>query len=76
MKIATAAGAAWLARKEGHINPLPLPGAGLLVLRLVVGVTFLLHGIDKLVDMSGAEQFFASLDIPAPGPHGAVRGRH
>jgi putative oxidoreductase len=41
--------------------------AGLLVLRLVVGVTFLLHGIDKLGDMSGTEQFFASLDIPAPG---------
>ena len=41
--------------------------AGLLVLRLVVGATFLLHGIDKLGDMSGTEQFFASLDIPAPG---------
>ena len=41
--------------------------AGLLLLRLVVGVTFLVHGIDKLGDMSGTEQFFASLDIPAPG---------
>jgi putative oxidoreductase len=45
----------------------PLPSAGLLVLRLVVGVTFVLHGIDKLGDMSGTEQFFASLGIPAPG---------
>jgi putative oxidoreductase len=41
--------------------------AGLLVLRLVVGVTFLLHGIDKLGDISGTEQLFSSLDIPAPG---------
>jgi len=41
--------------------------AGLLVLRLVVGVTFLVHGIEKLGDMAGTERFFASLDIPAPG---------
>lgn len=41
--------------------------AGLLVLRLVVGVTFLLHGLDKLGDLAGTERFFASLDIPAPG---------
>ena len=40
------------------------PSAGLLVLRIVVGVTFLLHGIDKLADLSGTEQFFASLDGP------------
>lgn len=40
---------------------------GLLVLRLVVGVTFLLHGLDKLGDLSGTEEFFASLNIPAPG---------
>ena len=40
--------------------------AGLLLLRLVVGLTFLLHGLDKLRDISGAEEFFASLDIPAP----------
>jgi putative oxidoreductase len=41
--------------------------AGLLVLRLVVGMTFLVHGIDKLGDISGTEQLFSSLDIPAPG---------
>jgi putative oxidoreductase len=41
--------------------------AGLLVLRLVAGVTFLLHGLDKLGDLSGTEEFFASLNIPAPG---------
>jgi putative oxidoreductase len=40
---------------------------GLLVLRLVVGVTFLLHGLDKLGGLSGVEQFFDSLGIPAPG---------
>lgn len=40
---------------------------GLLVLRLVVGVTFLLHGLDKLGGLGGVEQFFDSLGIPAPG---------
>lgn len=38
----------------------------LLLLRLVVGVTFLVHGIDKLGDLSGTEAFFASLGIPVP----------
>jgi putative oxidoreductase len=52
---------------HGTVEPLDAGSAGLLLLRLVVGLTFLLHGIDKLVDMSGTEQFFASLDIPAPG---------
>jgi putative oxidoreductase len=33
----------------------------------VVGVTFLFHGLDKLGDLSGIEEFFASLEIPAPG---------
>jgi putative oxidoreductase len=46
------------------------PSAGLLVLRVVVGMTFLLHGLDKLGDASGTEQFFASLSIPAPGVTG------
>jgi putative oxidoreductase len=40
---------------------------GLLVLRLVVGVTFLLHGLDKLGGLDGVEMFFDSLGIPAPG---------
>ena len=56
---------------RGHrarlMNPTTLPSAGVLVLRVVVGVTFVLHGLDKLGDLAGAEQFFASLDIPAPG---------
>ena len=43
------------------------PGAGLAVLRLVVGVAFLLHGIDKLGDLSATEDLFVSLDIPLPG---------
>jgi putative oxidoreductase len=37
----------------------------LLVLRLVVGVTFLLHGLDKVGGLDGAQQFFDSLGIPA-----------
>jgi putative oxidoreductase len=40
---------------------------GLLVLRLVVGVTFLLHGLDKLDGLGGVEMYFDSLAIPAPG---------
>ena len=44
----------------------PFTNAGLLVLRLVVGVTFLLHGLDKLGDRASAEALFVSLDIPAP----------
>jgi putative oxidoreductase len=39
---------------------------GLLVLRLFVGATFLVHGLDKLIDLASAERYFASLDIPAP----------
>jgi len=39
---------------------------GLLVLRLVVGLTFLLHGLDKLGDLNGVELYFDSLGIPAP----------
>ena len=49
------------------MNPTPLPSAGLLVLRLVVGVTFVLHGLDKLGGLTGTEEFFASLGIPALG---------
>jgi putative oxidoreductase len=49
------------------MNPGTLQSAGLLVLRLVVGTTFLLHGLDKLGDLSYWEQFFASQSIPAPG---------
>jgi putative oxidoreductase len=51
----------------GLTNSTIFPSAGLLVLRVVVGVTFLVHGLDKLLDLSSAEQFFASLGIPAPG---------
>jgi putative oxidoreductase len=39
---------------------------GLLVLRLFVGATFLVHGLDKLIDLASTERYFASLDIPAP----------
>jgi putative oxidoreductase len=48
-------------------NPTTLPSAGLFILRLVIGVTFLLHGLDTLGDLAAAERLFASLDIPAPG---------
>jgi putative oxidoreductase len=49
------------------VNPAALQSAGLLILRLVVGTTFLVHGLDKLGDLSAAEQFFAAQSIPAPG---------
>ena len=44
----------------------PLQSAGLLVIRVVLGVVFLAHGTEKLGDLQGTEQFVASLDIPAP----------
>jgi putative oxidoreductase len=49
------------------MNPSTFQSAGLLVLRLVVGTTFLVHGLDKLGDLSAAEQFLAAQSIPAPG---------
>jgi putative oxidoreductase len=56
---------------RGHrarpMDPTTLPSAGVLVLRVVVGLTFLLHGLDKLGDLSSAELLFTSLGIPAPG---------
>jgi putative oxidoreductase len=39
---------------------------GLFVLRLVLGVTFLLHGLDKLGDVNAVQQSFDQLGIPAP----------
>jgi putative oxidoreductase len=44
----------------------PRTDIGLLVLRLVLGVTFLLHGLDKLGDVNGVQQGFDQLGIPAP----------
>ena len=55
-----------ITKNETHEST-TLPSAGLLVLRLVVGLTFVLHGLDKLGDLTGTEEFFASLGIPAPG---------
>jgi putative oxidoreductase len=49
-----------------RLNRTTLRSTGLLVLRVVVGVTFLLHGLDKLGDLAGTEQLFASLGIPGP----------
>ncbi len=40
---------------------------GLLLLRVVLGTTFLLHGIDKLGDLAGVQQGFEQLGIPAAG---------
>jgi putative oxidoreductase len=56
------------------MNPATLQSAGLLVLRLVVGTTFLLHGLDKLGDLSYWEQFFAAQSIPAAGLMAPVIG--
>ena len=47
-------------------NEAALRDAGLLVLRVVVGATFLVHGLDKLIDLGSTESYFASLGIPAP----------
>ena len=39
----------------------------LLAVRVVVGLIFLLHGLDKLGDLTGTEQGFDGMGIPAPG---------
>ena len=39
---------------------------GLLVLRLVF-IAWMLHGVQKLMDINGTGAFFASLGIPMPG---------
>ena len=57
------------------LNPPTFPSAGLLSLRIVVGITFLGHGLDKLSDISGTEQLFASYSIPAPGLMAPFVGR-
>lgn len=41
--------------------------AGLFALRAMLGIVFLIHGFDKLGDLTGTEQYFDSLGIPAPG---------
>src|SRR5918992_5684664 len=61
---------------RGHraraMNPTTLPSTGMLVLRVIVGVTFLVHGLDKLGDLAGTEQLFVSLGIPAPALMGPL----
>ena len=44
-------------------------GWGLTVLRIVVGIVFLVHGLQKLLVMGfgGVAGFFGSLGVPAPG---------
>ena len=55
-------------RPDGLLmSPAAFRNAGLLMLRLVVGATFVVHGVDKLIYLSAAERYFASLSIPAPG---------
>ena len=49
------------------MSPVIRTDAALLLVRLVIGVTFLLHGVDKLGDLTGTEQFFDGLGIPAAG---------
>ena len=46
-----------------------LRGWGLTVLRIVVGMVFLVHGLQKLLVMGfgGVAGFFGSLGVPAPG---------
>jgi uncharacterized membrane protein YphA (DoxX/SURF4 family) len=44
----------------------PRTDIGLLVLRLVLGVTFLLHGLDKLGDVHGVQQGFDQMGFMSP----------
>jgi putative oxidoreductase len=41
-------------------------GLGLLILRVVIGLVFLLHGIAKLTHMDGTIAFFTQVGIPMP----------
>jgi putative oxidoreductase len=43
-----------------------LQSLGLLAIRVVLGIVFVGHGADKLGDLSGTEQMFNGLGIPAP----------
>ncbi len=59
----------WLMRdrdKAGLVPDPPTTPVALLLLRVVIGITFLMHGAQKLDDLAGAERSFASLGIPAP----------
>lgn len=40
---------------------------GPLVLRVLLGVGFLVHGLDKFGNLEGVEGFFASNSVPMPG---------
>lgn len=40
------------------------PSVGILILRLGVGIVFLVHGIAKLGDIAGTAGFFSSIGIP------------
>jgi putative oxidoreductase len=48
------------------IKTIGKPDTGLLLLRLSVGVIFLVHGVLKLQDMAGTAGFFWAIGIPAP----------
>jgi putative oxidoreductase len=43
-----------------------LQSLGLLAIRVALGVVFLAHGADKLGDLSGTEEMFGGIGIPAP----------
>jgi putative oxidoreductase len=38
---------------------------GLLMLRIAIGVPFIMHGVSKLMDIAGTTGFFAMLNLPA-----------
>lgn len=40
---------------------------GTLILRLIVGIVFIVHGYLKLIDLGGTAGFFGNLGIPAAG---------
>jgi putative oxidoreductase len=52
---------------EGLVTHTILSPHTLVLLRLVVGVVFFLHGLPKWSSLAGTAQFFASLGIPAAG---------
>jgi len=41
-------------------------GSGLFILRVVIGIVFLMHGVTKLLHMDGTIGFFSQIGIPMP----------
>lgn len=37
---------------------------GIIIIRVILGITMLLHGVAKFTDLTGTQQFFESIGVP------------